>query len=240
MDPADRSANLSSTRASVLADHSLPRDLGRNVAKRAFQNHARTKTDPQTALAATSAASLPWLLVAALFGVLFGSVVMPMNQGGNITEQLLLAEMTRSRQGFLAGGANLFANNLLPASVSTVRVLFLIPLVLFVTRASFWTAVYPARVPASLVAARWLAVITALIGFGPLLIGLYVAFALFAQTAGGGQPQRGADPIIGIGMLLNQMWWLAFWITAFVLLFVAVNAWTQRYVQTPDTADDRR
>ena len=231
----DRNAELEPTLRGVLENYALPKDLGRKVAERCFAGKFGSTLHPHGRAPALIGNSLPWLLVAALAGALIGYV----GFGSQISlgNQLMMAEVYGGRGPRGGIGLGVLSSGILPASAATLRVIFLVFLILFVTRAKAWRMIFPQRLPAGLVVARWLAMLAALFGVARVVSGIFLAVLLFGDLSLSSRGRSsGGGFVAGVAFLLDQLWWVTFWVAALAVLLVAVNLWTQRYLR-PQTND---
>ena len=232
-DSTDRSAELEPTLQSVLESDILPTDLGQSVASKAFAKRFGSSFSRPPTEVAPATRSLPWLIVAALAGALVGYVVLP-SQSSGFNAQIALAQLMGNRGLRGNPGLGLLSNPLLPASTETFRVLFLVFLILFVTRSQIWTKIYPARLPVSLVVTQWLALIASLFGVARVALGTFVALAMFSgeQALTRGPGEAG---VLSIGLLVDQLWWLCFWLAALAIIFFLASLWAQFHWRSPAT-----
>lgn len=224
----DRNAELEPTLQGVLENHALPKDLGRKVAERCFAAKFGSTIQRHDAAPSAAVVALPWLLVAALAGVLVGYIALPSQHG--LSNELMMAQMYGGRGGRGGIGLGILSNGILPASAATIRVVFLVFLILFVTRARAWRTIFPKRPPAGLVVARWLATLAALFGIARVGSGIFLAVTLFSDLSSIGRSGSG-EFVVGIAMIFDQLWWVTFWVASLAALLVFVNIWSQRYLR---------
>jgi hypothetical protein len=111
-----------------------------------------------------------------------------------------------------------------------VRLLLALAFLVWITRASFWSVLFPIRLPRGVLLARWLAIPTILVGGLRLLLALWLYVLTWSNMMWQG---RMADISVWLGtsQFLDQVWTLAFWLTLLALLFGVLNEITLRYAR---------
>jgi hypothetical protein len=102
----------------------------------------------------------------------------------------------------------------------------------FATRTKVWNVIYPKRLPAGLLVARWLGVIAIMCGVARFLCNLFFVFSLISGI-GSSRPFGPGDGefLFGVSMIIDQLWWLSFWLTTFTLVAFMSGMLLQRRFQ---------
>jgi hypothetical protein len=122
----------------------------------------------------------------------------------------------------------------LPQITNTIRTVFFVFLLLWVTRTKVWETVFPAGVPGGIYVARWAALLAAILGLGRCASGIYVTLRLFMTMGsgrGGGQTPQYLQDWVPSLVALEQLWAIAFWLTLMIVLFTVANRLTLRFVR---------
>lgn len=174
--------------------------------------------------------SLLIAFVAAVFGYLLGSGRSEPNLvqqlysaqrmyggrgGGNPYELMMISEMSGFGGGFL------------PNVTSTIHVLCLATILVWVTRSKLWSRVFPSKLPPGLHAARWLGLIAALVGIARSLGYAYATFTVRSMSGGRGTARDDLSWITNSLSVLDQLWGIGFWLTIIILVITVFEQLVQ-------------
>jgi hypothetical protein len=166
----------------------------------------------------------PLVLLAFLGGVVLSSMS-GLGQNSSTMEQLFYAEMMGrggGMRGFGAMGLTARANDVF-------SMLFTLAFLTWITRASFWSVLFPIRMPWGVVIARFLAIPVIMLGMFRLLIAVLVV--ALSWTSNMNQGFGDFSPVILASEFLGQLWMFAFWIVLLVLLFGVLNEIARRHAR---------
>ena len=200
-------------------------------------NEPQTMTGP---FKQNSQQSTIMFIIAAIAGVV-GYVLGGSGAGGNSMQRMLNMQMMYGGRGMsnayeammiseLMGSGGGAGRGILPTMTSTVHVICLAILLIWVTRNRVWHYLFPARLPFGIQVAKWLALITALIGLARCLCFMLVSLFMFNQM------QRGSGDMSWIASsvgFVNQLWSIAFWITLLVIVLTCVDQYLKSTFPVP-------
>lgn len=249
----------------VVESQPLPTGIAEEAANHAYQSKyagvelnapastsssESTKTIPM--IGSISAQTIAWVLGALIVGFFLGgrgggqATPNPMQQiqqlqnmqmiygggrGGNPYEAMMMSQMMAANAG---GG-------LLPAFNPTIKVIFLAVALMWCTRSRLWKRLFPAKIPLGIKAARWMALIAALVGLARC-IG-YASMTGFTMTQGtqggvfGGNGRDGVGWMFQSLQMVDQLWAITFWLTILILVMTVADLLVQALV--PKDAPNR-
>jgi hypothetical protein len=251
----DEHQQLCTTVQSVLEAHKLPPDLAEDVTGKVYQERFGASFGP-VGPRSDSIPAIPWkspstsLLLAALAGGLVGYFLAGPRSQSALSQQIAYAQLLgpRSARG---GSSELMLYELLGASAlgtggamgrglpqitGTIRTVFFVFLLLWLTRTKVWNAVFPARVPGGIYAARWVALLAAIFGLGRCASESYVSLRLFGAMGRGGPNSQLLEQWAPSLVILEQLWAITFWLTLMIVLFTLANRLTLRIVRPPSAS----
>ena len=78
------------------------------------------------------------------------------------------------------------------------------------------------------------ATVAALFGVARVVSGIWLAFLLFGSFSTSSRSRDG-EFAASLALLIDQLWWVAFWVAALAVLLVAASFWTERYLRPKHT-----
>jgi hypothetical protein len=164
------------------------------------------------------------LLLAAFLGGMAMHVMSGAGGQSSPMEQIALAELMGRGMGMDRFAAVAFSGSELVGLAMALMFLF------WITRADFWNALFPIRLPRGMLLARWLAIPTLMIGILQLVLSVWLLISIWSSALFQG---RTADMtvVLGTSQFLGQIWTLGFWSTLLLLLLGVLNEITARQVR---------
>lgn len=122
----------------------------------------------------------------------------------------------------------------LPPITVAVQTACLAVALVWLTRSKLWTFVFPSKLPIGVRVARWLGLVTALLGAGRCFGYVYASLTLF-NTQGSGRGVADLGWVTGSLTQINQLWAGAFWLTILILILTSA----ERVIQSAFAMSDR-